>query len=73
MALVRKLALVDFFNELTVHICEVKNINKSDSSNLIIDEILNWNKAEELFVYWRAKSTEDRQKFPCRIIQFSGK
>lgn len=66
-------ALVEFFNELTVHICDVSGIKKPDTSNLTEEDVSKWNKEEEVFVYWQTKQNEEKERCPCRIVQFSGK
>ncbi|KAK7151673.1 hypothetical protein R3I94_008120 [Phoxinus phoxinus] len=41
-------------------------------SKLHPEAIHKWNKEEEAYVYWKKTSSGELQRWPCRVIQFSG-
>ncbi|XP_057191235.1 uncharacterized protein LOC130555224 [Triplophysa rosa] len=67
-----KYALVDFFTYNTIHICELSQLKHRDMTKLNPNAIHKWDKNEEAYIFWKKSSSDELQRWPCRVIQFSG-
>ncbi len=68
-----KYVLVDFFTDNTVHICEISQLQHKDITKLHPKNIHMWDKKEEAYLFWKKSSSGPLERWPCRVIQFSGK
>ncbi|KAL7879003.1 hypothetical protein AOLI_G00099770 [Acnodon oligacanthus] len=66
-----KYALVDFFTDNTVHICEISELKHPDVSKLKPEALHLWDKREEVYILWKKSPSVESERWPCRVIQFS--
>lgn len=67
-----RFALVDFFTDKTIHICDISELKHEDMTKLDQENLPKWNKLDEAFLLWRRTPTAEPERWPCHIIQISG-